>query len=108
MTKSQMLTVLQTAINHFGVSSQIDVAIEEMAELTQALIHDRRGRSANLVEEIADVLIMIQQLEICYNIPHEKVKEMIDTKLMRLVMKLENEGALLISKKEVHYDHPIL
>lgn len=108
MTKSQKLMVLETAIKHFGISAQVDVAIEEMAELTQTLIHDRRGRPANIAEEIADVIIMLQQLEMCYNIPHEKVRETIDTKIMRLAMKLEKEGALLIAKMEVHYDHPLL
>ena len=36
--------LLQKAIETYGKKGQVDVAIEEMAELTQALLHERRDR----------------------------------------------------------------
>lgn len=44
--------------------AQVDVAVEELAELIQALIQHRRGRmgEAQVCEEIADVAIMVDQL----------------------------------------------
>lgn len=99
MTKSEKCLVLQTALNYFGFSNQVDVAIEEMAELTQALIHNRRGRQSNIAEEIADVVIMLDQLILHYDLFGE-VDEFVDKKIVRLAMKLQNEGALRIEKKE--------
>ena len=54
------------AIDKFGVNSQEDVAIEEMSELTKAIIKNRRygtrETEENLLEEMADVYIMLIQL----------------------------------------------
>lgn len=56
--------ILGRAIQTYGRRRQIDKAIEEMAELTAALLHYReRGGTADPVrEEIADVGIMLDQL----------------------------------------------
>lgn len=55
---------LHDAIDCYGIDAQIDQAIEECAELIQALLHVRRGRDAgeNLAEELADVQLMLWQL----------------------------------------------
>lgn len=57
--------------DHYGYTAQKDMAIEEMAELTQALIKDTRAKTddekekayEHIVEEIADVEIMLEQLK---------------------------------------------
>lgn len=58
--------------NTYGIDAQTDIAIEEMAELTKALLKYRRTNyspaaateiAINIVEELADVQIMILQLE---------------------------------------------
>ena len=56
--------ILTAAIRTFGDTAQENVAIEECAELIQAISHKHRGRSSNIAEEIADVEIMIEQLKI--------------------------------------------
>ena len=60
--------ILAYAIRAYGEQRQIDKAIEEMAELTAALLHYReRGGSADPVrEEIADVGIMLDQLTLIF------------------------------------------
>lgn len=60
-------SILEKAVRHFGAAMQEDIAIEEMSELTQAIMHFRRGRESNIPEEIADVEIMLEQLKIIYN-----------------------------------------
>jgi hypothetical protein len=57
--------ILRGAVNSFGVSSQIDMAIEECSELINALMKFRRNRVGpnDVVTEIADVQIMCAQLE---------------------------------------------
>lgn len=70
----------QRALNKFGEQNQKDIAIEEMAELTQALLKERRGRESNVAEEIADVQIVLDQMKLLY--PEWKSWEQI--KLSRL------------------------
>ena len=65
-----MLTeeILKLAIETFGAEAQKRQAQEELSELVVALSHEIRGRkSQNVAEEIADVLIMMQQLILIYN-----------------------------------------
>ena len=71
MNKQDEDNVLHVAIKQYGVKSQVDVAIEEMAELTQALIKNRRYPEdeeirKNVREEMADVSIMLDQLKIIF------------------------------------------
>ena len=80
--------IIDTAIVRYGVKAQTDVAIEEMAELTQALIRHRRGRPSNITEEIADVEIMLEQLKRIYCINTDDLKQQ---KLRRLWFRLERE-----------------
>ena len=55
---------LLTIISYYGEQFQIDKAIEEMSELTQALIKARQGpdnlTEENVLEEIADVWVMTE------------------------------------------------
>ena len=55
---------ISRAIDHFGKYSQISKAIEEMAELTAELARaqNETGMNVNLIQEIADVSIMMLQL----------------------------------------------
>lgn len=73
------------AINYFGKSSQIIMAMEEMSELTKELSKDVRkcGDYEHIAEEIADVEIMLGQLKIIYDIAY-KVEEWKAYKVDRL------------------------
>lgn len=51
----------QKALNRFGDDHQHLKLIEEMAELTQAIIKD-----SNIAEEIADVQIVLDQIKLLY------------------------------------------
>lgn len=85
--------VLKDALDTYGIRSQSDIAIEEMSELTKAIIKCRRNPSAtateNLFEEIADVLIMIEQLTIHYGT--EYISEFVQEKIIRLSLRIEEE-----------------
>ena len=66
--------IMKAAISAYGRDAQTDMAIEEMSELTKALLKFRRygkGDSANdrlndIREEIEDVQIMLDQMKIIY------------------------------------------
>ena len=56
-----------TAWKHWGADAQVDMLIEEMAELTHALIAARRNNTFYtyaVSEEMADVLICLEQFQI--------------------------------------------
>jgi NTP pyrophosphatase (non-canonical NTP hydrolase) len=74
----------QRALMLFGFDNQASIAIEEMAELTKELIKKKRGEFNNkeIIEEIADVQIMISQLSEYFG--NKNVQEMIEYKLARL------------------------
>lgn len=78
--------VIEKAMKTFGKDMQKIVAMEELAELQQALSKDLRGKEHNVEEEIADVTIMLMQLELMYD--KRKIKEWIDKKIDRLDKKL--------------------
>lgn len=59
--------VYYNALSYFGIDAQKLKLIEEMAELTTAILHDRAGRSGNICEELADVEIVLNQLKIFFN-----------------------------------------
>ena len=82
--------ILETAIRIFGEKHQEEKAIEELAELICAIAHKHCGRDANIPEEIADVLIMVEQLIIINNC-HEEVNGIKYHKLMRLQERIFDE-----------------
>ena len=55
------MTIEQKALDHFGKSTQKLKLIEEMAELTQAIL-----KNSNIAEELADVQIVLDQIKILY------------------------------------------
>ena len=75
--------LLEKAIKKWGKNAQVLMAVEEMSELTHELLADLRGREHNILEEMADVEIMLEQLKIIYCNP-SKLKFMIDSKMCRL------------------------
>ncbi|MBQ4556530.1 MAG: hypothetical protein IJA60_02655 [Clostridia bacterium] len=75
--------IFVSAIRTFGEREQEEVAIEELAELIQAISHKHRGREHNIAEEIADVEIMLEQLKIINNC-HSKVTQIKAQKIHRL------------------------
>lgn len=66
---------MQKAIDTYGSTMQEDICIEEMSELTKALLKLRRGYEnpnkyielrCNIIEEIADVQIMLDQMRVIF------------------------------------------
>ena len=84
------------AVRQFGRISQIVKSLEEMGELSQALARWLNGGPDwdNIIEEIADVGIMLEQLEYIVRESHMgtvSIDEMRRRKLARLAGMLEHE-----------------
>ena len=86
--------ICRRAVNHYGKENQKKKCIEEMAELTKALCKETfvspdevDGNLINIQEEIADVIIMANQMRIIYG--PDQVDAAIEYKLNRLKGKME-------------------
>ena len=92
--------VLQQAIDTYGSLAQEEMAIEEMSELTKAIVKRHRARDkdsyqramSNITEEMADVIIMLTQLLMFYG-NRKEVQRAVDEKVKRLAGRLESERA---------------
>lgn len=86
-------TVIQKAIETYGADLQKQVAIEEMSELTKEICKDFRGKAnrENIIEEIADVQIMLYQLMAMYNISDTELAITLGLKITRLDERLKGK-----------------
>ena len=85
---------LKKIANHYGFSNQLQMLVEEMAELTQAICKYKRFENAkervdifeNLVEEVADVEIVLSQIKMLVGekAVNKKVEEKIARQLKRI------------------------
>lgn len=80
---------LQEIISYFGEDNQKLKAIEELSELTIAIINAKNDKTENLIEEIADVEIMIKQLKMIYKIDKFEIKRMKEFKIERTLKMIE-------------------
>lgn len=78
--------VLQRAIDEWGKENQTIVAIEELSELQKELTKTLRGydRTDGLIEEMADVYIMLEQIKMIYGIDESMLVMTTAEKLNRL------------------------
>ena len=72
---------------------QLIVAIEELSELQKELCKSLRGNinKENIIEELADVLIMLDQLKIYFKIEDDEIRDIIDKKIERTKERLLKE-----------------
>lgn len=100
--------VLELAVSVYKKEAQVDMAIEEMSELTKALLKHRRAERSpeawdyektrnNILEEIADVIIMLTQLIMIYG-GREIIQQDINEKVDRLEKRLNFQKAEAAAK----------
>ena len=92
----EQLDVLKSLVVKYG-NKQITICIEEMSELTKALCKYLRNWDFDLekmiaiddiYEEMADVYIMLYQMQILLSINDEILDDMIDKKIQRTKRKV--------------------
>ena len=92
VTKAEEVELYCDAIKKWGDQAQVMMVYEEMAELQKELCKNWRGRDniEQIADEVADVEIMLGQLELIYDIS-ERVRQHKAFKLMRLRKRLEEK-----------------
>lgn len=81
--------ILAQAIQKYGVEAQQRQCIEECSELITAILHHQRRKCDNqaVVTEIADVIIMCEQMKLVYGA--QAVDDEIKAKMKRLTERLD-------------------
>lgn len=90
-------------VKHYGIRSQLGIAQEECAELIQAIskvqrhtveyedsvdfVNDRR----NVIEEMADVMVCMNQLQYIFLVSDEELSKNIDRKIARQISRMLTE-----------------
>lgn len=94
MKRKEIIATYKQAIQTYGVRPQKLMAIEEMSELTKEICKDFRGMldREHLIEEMADVMIMLNQMLLMYKISSEEVNLMRIKKVERLKERLEKQN----------------
>ena len=83
------VAVYKKAIVKYGVEKQMTVAIEEMSEVIKELCKLQRGigNRDHLAEEIADAMIVLEQMRLVFNL-NQAVCDKMDEKVERLKRKV--------------------
>ena len=89
ITYEERKEIYEKALRTWGTQAQIMMALEEMSELTKELCKHISGRhnGAEIIDEVADVTIMMEQLRLIFGI-NEAVCEQMDVKMLRLKKRL--------------------
>lgn len=88
---------MKLLIDHYGHESQKMMLLEEMAELQKEICKEFRGELNKdaITEEVADVLIMLEQVQMMYDISDIRLLEITSEKLHRQLRRIEDEKSEL-------------
>ena len=78
--------------DHYGIEKQLHQLAEECSELAVEASHSaRKGVTVKIIEEMADVLLMIEQVVYLANIAIEDIDECIRFKIDRQLERIKEE-----------------
>ena len=82
-------------IQYHGIEQETTIAMEECSELIQAISKCKRYGCVdkyrdNLIEEIADVLIIINELQLIYDISNDDIENIKKYKIDRMDYRIKN------------------
>lgn len=78
--------------DHYGIEKQLHQLAEECSELAVEASHSaRKGVTVKIIEEMADVLIMIEQVIYLANIAIDDIDECIKFKIDRQMERIKEE-----------------
>ena len=78
--------------DHYGVEKQLHQLAEECSELAVEASHSaRKGVTVKIIEEMADVLLMMEQVIYLANIAIDDIDECIQFKIDRQIKRIKEE-----------------
>lgn len=92
---TEQLRHLSFIVDHYGAKHQQEKAVEELSELITEISRynqnpDEPHLRVNIIEELADVIVMCNQLMIIFDCTGE-VEEVINYKINRQLERIKNE-----------------
>ena len=86
-------------INHYGVNHQQRKFQEEVFELNEAIINFNANKFLtpelgieHIAEEIADVMVILKQFQMYYEINRDEIRDIMRYKIERQLERIENEN----------------
>lgn len=100
MSDKEKKTIYQLAVEKYGANNQMNMALEECGEFIVAINKFRRAKnntdateaSDNICDEVADVIIMMEQMQVMFGI--DRVERIKVEKLKRLEQRLHGKDPL--------------
>lgn len=84
-------------INHYGIDKQLKYIHSEYFELDEIIIScEESGNNSDyykehIAEEIADVMVMLKQIQYYYEISDEEIEKIMKEKVDRQLERIKNE-----------------
>ena len=89
-----MIDKIIQILEFYGHEAQKLKAVEELTELSEKVIKEiNKGEDTGIYDEIADVYIMLTQLELIYDVDPAETRERIEYKLDRQIARINGESA---------------
>ena len=85
---------LLTIFNTYGKSHQVSKLLEEVGEFIETVIN---GDKENMVQEMADCMVILKQFQYYYGIEDKEIEEIMKYKIDRQLERIENEKSNNIS-----------
>ena len=79
---------LLTIFNTYGKSHQVSKLLEEIGEFIETVINEDKE---NMVQEMADCMVMLKQFQYYYGITDEEIIKVMKEKIERTIKRMENE-----------------
>ena len=87
---------LKQIINHYGIDNQLKYIHSEYFELDEAIMkYENNSFNSidfaieHIAEEIADVMVMLEQFRLYYDIPSMQITEIMQQKIERQLKRIE-------------------
>lgn len=80
---------LLTIFNTYGKSHQVSKLLEEVGEFIETIMNEDKE---NMVQEIADVTVMLKQFQYYYGIEDEQIEEVMKYKINRQLERLNDKN----------------
>ena len=85
---------LEKICQHYGIRKQLKKLSEEVFELQEAVIDnewDVDGNTDHIAEELADVMVLWEQIRLHYGVPIQVIQGIMKEKVERQLKRIENE-----------------
>lgn len=90
---------IKTIADHYGIKKQMRHLAEECSELAVEASHSaRKGTTVKIIEEMADVEIMIEQIVYLAKIDRKDIEECIQYKLERQMKRIKEEESYVLQE----------